>query len=65
MLKRLFSLVLQFAYTATLFIALQPRVAVAPEGQVSIYSCRAGFGASIGPNGVKATGPEATQRDHC
>ena len=65
LLKRIFSLVQQFAYMAALFISLQPRLAVIPEGQVSVYSCRAGFSASIGPDGFETTGPEETHRNHC
>ena len=65
LLKRIFSLVQQLAYMAALFITLQPRLAVVPEGQVSVYSCRAGFSASIGPDGFETTGPEETQRNYC
>ena len=65
LLKRIVSLVQQFAYRAALFITLQPRVAVVPKGQVSVYSCRAGFSASIGPDGFETTGPEETQRNYC
>ena len=65
LLKRIFSLVQQLAYMAALFITLQPRVAVMPKGQVSVYSCRAGFSASIGPDGFKTTGPEETHQNHC
>ena len=65
LLKRIFSLVQQLAYMAALFITLQPRMAVAPNGQVSVYSCRAGFRASIGPDGFKTTGPEETHQNHC
>ena len=65
LLKRIFSLVQQFAYMAALFITLQPRVAVVPEGQVLAYSCRVGFSASTGPDGFETTGPEETHRNYC